>query len=51
MPMKRNVVAIIDDNIGVLGAMSRLVSAFGYDTELYVSAESGVAVYTKNALF
>ena len=39
MPTKRNVVAIIDDNIGVLGAMSRLVSAFGYDTELYVSAE------------
>ncbi len=39
MPMKRNVVAIIDDNLGVLGAMSRLLSAFGYDTELYVSAK------------
>ncbi len=40
MPTKRNVVvAIIDDNLGVLGAMSRLLSAFGYDTELYVSAK------------
>jgi FixJ family two-component response regulator len=39
MPTKRHVVAIIDDNLGVLGAMSRLLSAFGYDTELYVSAE------------
>jgi FixJ family two-component response regulator len=39
MPMKRKVVAIIDDNLGILGAMSRLLSAFGYDTELYVSAK------------
>ena len=39
MSTKRNVVAIIDDNLGVFGAMSRLLSAFGYDTELYVSAK------------
>ncbi len=37
MPTKRTVVAVIDDNVGVLGSMSRLLSAFGYDTELYAS--------------
>jgi FixJ family two-component response regulator len=39
MPTKRNVVAVIDDNHKILGAMSRLLSAFGYDTELYASAK------------
>jgi FixJ family two-component response regulator len=39
MPTKRKVVAVIDDNIRILGAMSRLLSAFGYDTELYASAK------------
>jgi FixJ family two-component response regulator len=39
MPTKRNVVAVIDDNLSILGAMSRLMSAFGYDTELYASAK------------
>jgi FixJ family two-component response regulator len=39
MPTKRTVVAVIDDNLGVLGAMSRLLSALGYDTELYASAK------------
>jgi FixJ family two-component response regulator len=39
MPMKRNVIAVIDDNVSILGPMSRLLSAFGYDTELYASAE------------
>jgi FixJ family two-component response regulator len=39
MPTKRNVVAVIDDHLGLLGAMSRLLSAFGYDTELYASAK------------
>jgi FixJ family two-component response regulator len=38
MPGKRKVVAVIDDNLGILGAMGRLLSAFGYDTELYASA-------------
>ncbi len=39
MPTKRKVVAVIDDNLSILGAMSRLLSAFGYDTELYASAK------------
>ncbi len=38
MPTKRKVIAVIDDNLSILGAMSRLLSAFGYDTELYASA-------------
>jgi FixJ family two-component response regulator len=38
MSTNRTVVAVIDDNLGVLGAMSRLLSAYGYDTELYASA-------------
>jgi len=37
MPTKRNVVAIIDDNLDVLGALGRLLSTLGYDTELYAS--------------
>ncbi len=39
MQTKRKVVAVIDDNVAILGAMSRLLSAFGYDTELYASAK------------
>jgi FixJ family two-component response regulator len=39
MPTKRNVVAVIDDSVGILSSMSRLLSAFGYDTELYASAK------------
>ena len=39
MPNKRNVVAVIDDNLGILGAMSRLLSELGYRTELYASAQ------------
>ncbi len=39
MSTKRKIVAIIDDNLAILGAMSRLLSALGYDTELYVSAK------------
>jgi FixJ family two-component response regulator len=39
MPNKRNVVAIIDDNLSILGAMSRLLSELGYRTELYASAK------------
>jgi FixJ family two-component response regulator len=49
MLTKRNVVAIIDDNLGILGAMSRLLAAIGYDTELYASAKEflEVAVMTE----
>ncbi len=39
MRTKRKVVAVIDDNLAILGAMGRLLSAFGYDTELYASAK------------
>ncbi len=39
MPAKRKVVAVIDNDLGILGAMSRLLSAFGYNTELYASAK------------
>jgi FixJ family two-component response regulator len=39
MPKKRSVVAIIDDNVSILGAVARLLSALGYDTELYASAQ------------
>jgi FixJ family two-component response regulator len=42
MSTKRNVVAIIDDNLGILGALSRLLSALGYETELYASAKEFV---------
>jgi FixJ family two-component response regulator len=36
---KRDVLAVIDDNLGILGAMARLLSALGYDAELYASAK------------
>jgi FixJ family two-component response regulator len=39
MPMKRKVIALIDDNLGILSALSRVLSVFGYDTELYASAQ------------
>ncbi len=37
-PMKRKLIAVIDDNLNVLGAMGRLLWACGYDAELYASA-------------
>jgi FixJ family two-component response regulator len=39
MQTKRKVIAVIDDNLSVLGALGRLLGTLGYDTELYVSAE------------
>jgi FixJ family two-component response regulator len=39
MPTKRSVVAVIDDNLDILGAIGRLLSALGYNTELYASTE------------
>ena len=39
MPMKRKAIAVIDDSLGILGAMRRLLSALGYDTELFASAK------------
>jgi FixJ family two-component response regulator len=38
MHKKRNVIAVIDDNLSVLGALGRLLGTLGYDTELYASA-------------
>jgi FixJ family two-component response regulator len=35
---KRKVIAVIDDHLGILGAMGRLLSTLGYNTELYASA-------------
>jgi FixJ family two-component response regulator len=39
MSAMRKVVAIIDDNVRLLGALSRLLSGIGYHTELYASAK------------
>ena len=39
MSKKRSVIAVIDDNVGILGAMARLLSALGYEAELYASAK------------
>ena len=39
MPIKPEVVAVIDDDLAVRGAISRLLSALGYNTELYASAQ------------
>ena len=49
MPKKRSVIAVIDDNVGILGAMARLLSALGYETELYASANEflDVAILTE----
>jgi FixJ family two-component response regulator len=37
MPAKRKVIAVIDDSLGILSALGRLLSTLGYDTELYAS--------------
>ena len=39
MPTIRKAIAVIDASLGILGAMKRLLSALGYDTELYASAK------------
>jgi FixJ family two-component response regulator len=51
MPTKRSVVAVIDDNLDILGAMGRLLSTLGYNTELYASTEEFVdAAITSEAI-
>jgi FixJ family two-component response regulator len=51
MSVKRKVVAIIDDNVRLLGALSRLLSEIGYHTELYASAKEFLdAAMTSEAL-
>ena len=37
MSTKRKVIAVIDDSLEILSALGRLLSALGYDTELYAS--------------
>jgi FixJ family two-component response regulator len=39
MPTEPEVVAVIDDDLSVRRATSRLLSALGFDTELYASAK------------
>src|SRR5271156_3042566 len=44
MSVNRAVVAIIADNLRLLGAMSLLLSGIGYHTELYASAKEFLEV-------
>jgi len=44
MPPKREVVAVIDDDLGIRGAISRLLSALGYAPGLYASANEFLGV-------
>ena len=39
MATQRNVIAIIDDDPGIRDALEHMLSAFGYRTEIYASAE------------
>jgi FixJ family two-component response regulator len=39
MTTKRSVIAVIDDHLGILSALGRLLSTLGYNTELYISAK------------
>jgi FixJ family two-component response regulator len=39
MTTKRKVIAVIDDHLGILSSMGRLLSTLGYHTELYASAK------------
>jgi FixJ family two-component response regulator len=49
MPTKPEVVAVIDDDLSVRRATGRLLSALGYNTELYASAKEflGAAMATE----
>ena len=50
MATKRNVIAIVDDDVGMRTALQNLLSGFGYRTEVYASAEEFVrAVMTTEA--
>jgi FixJ family two-component response regulator len=39
MPKKRSTIAVIDDHLGILSALGRLLSTLGYNTELYISTK------------
>jgi FixJ family two-component response regulator len=44
MTTKRKAIAVIDDNLGILTSMGRLLSTLGYHTELYASANEFLEV-------
>jgi FixJ family two-component response regulator len=46
MALLRKVVAVVDDDPGILRAMRELLWALDYDTELYVSAETFISFAT-----
>ena len=39
MAVKRNVIAVVDDDLGILDAIELILSSYGYHTELFASAE------------
>jgi FixJ family two-component response regulator len=46
---KQPIVAIIDDDLGMLSAISRLLSSHGYETEIYASARAFLDAATTTA--
>ena len=48
MSTARKVIAVIDDDEIMLEALERLLSSFGYQTELYESAEAFIVAATKS---
>lgn len=44
MTTRRKVIAVIDDHLGILSSMGRLLSTLGYHTELYASAKEFLEV-------
>jgi FixJ family two-component response regulator len=49
--MRRNIIAVIDDDPSIRDALENMLSAFGYCTELYSSAEEFIhAAITTEAL-
>jgi FixJ family two-component response regulator len=48
MAMRRIVVAVVDDNPAMRGAMARLLSASGYCTELFASGEAFLDAATRS---
>jgi len=39
LAVKRNVIAVVDDDLGILDAIELILSSYGYHTELFASAE------------
>jgi FixJ family two-component response regulator len=49
MPTQRSVIAVIDDDVRIRFAMSRLLVALGYRTELYTSTKEFMEARTTTA--